>query len=170
MDHTSNAIHVELLTLPFRPAVAAFDTAPLAAFLCGKEPCALRTHVFTFQGMPHLLCVVSYRTHTGTGEPAAAPRLPATVDLTPPERERFDRLRAWRKARARDDGVPPYVILHDRELAAVVRRRPESLAALGEVRGLGAQKLARYGADILATLAGGNGAEPSAAADGGERG
>ena len=36
----------------------------------------------------------------------------------------FERLKAWRRAEARAQGVPAYVILHDSTLAEIARRRP----------------------------------------------
>jgi len=45
------------------------------------------------------------------------------------------------------------VIFHDATLAAIAEARPASLAALGEVPGIGRSKLERYGETILAALA-----------------
>jgi ATP-dependent DNA helicase RecQ len=62
-------------------------------------------------------------------------------------------LRSWRLERSREDGVPAYVVLHDatiRELAAV---RPQTLAELAGVKGLGPVKVERYGEAVLAVLA-----------------
>jgi superfamily II DNA helicase RecQ len=61
-------------------------------------------------------------------------------------------LRAWRAARARADEVPAYVIAHDALLAAIVEQRPDSGAALRRVKGIGPEKLDRYGEEILAIL------------------
>ena len=47
-------------------------------------------------------------------------------------------------------GVPAYVILHDRTLAAIAQARPASLAELAHIGGIGAAKLDRYGATIVA--------------------
>jgi ATP-dependent DNA helicase RecQ len=49
--------------------------------------------------------------------------------------------------------VPAYVIFHDATLAEIARRRPEDLAALAGIAGLGARKLERYGATLLELLA-----------------
>ena len=62
-------------------------------------------------------------------------------------------LRSWRLARAKADGVPAFVVLHDRTLAELVRRAPRTRSELGVVPGIGPAKLDRYGADLLATLA-----------------
>jgi len=64
------------------------------------------------------------------------------------------RLREWRLARARADGVPPYVVFHDRVLHAIADRRPSSLAELAGISGVGPAKLERYGDDVLAALSG----------------
>jgi superfamily II DNA helicase RecQ len=63
-------------------------------------------------------------------------------------------LRAWRTQRARQDGVPAYVVLHDATLQELATRRPGSEAELAGVKGLGPAKLARYGVELLDVLAG----------------
>jgi ATP-dependent DNA helicase RecQ len=61
-------------------------------------------------------------------------------------------LRQWRFERARTDGMPAYVIAHDTTLAAIAEARPRSLAALRRVKGMGPQKLEKYGAELLAVI------------------
>jgi len=65
----------------------------------------------------------------------------------------FGSLRAWRAQRARDDGVPAYVVAWDATLAAIAEARPASLAALRRVKGMGPAKLERYGDDIPEVVA-----------------
>jgi ATP-dependent DNA helicase RecQ len=65
----------------------------------------------------------------------------------------FERLRAWRGAVAKEQGVPAYVIFHDATLREIAARMPDSLAALGTVSGVGETKLARYGQQVLDALA-----------------
>jgi len=62
-------------------------------------------------------------------------------------------LRAWRTTRAREDGVPAYVVLHDATLTELAARKPRSRSELSAVKGLGPTKLDRYGDDLLAVLA-----------------
>jgi DNA helicase II / ATP-dependent DNA helicase PcrA len=64
-----------------------------------------------------------------------------------------ERLRAWRLERAREDGVPPYVVFHDTVLHAIADARPTSLGELSQVAGVGPAKLERYGSEVLALLA-----------------
>jgi superfamily II DNA helicase RecQ len=61
-------------------------------------------------------------------------------------------LRAWRRERARRDGVPAYVIFSDRTLAELVARQPSGDRDLLGVYGLGPAKVERYGAELLAVL------------------
>jgi ATP-dependent DNA helicase RecQ len=65
----------------------------------------------------------------------------------------FDALRTWRMAEAKRQSVPPYVIFHDSVLREIAAARPRSLDALGTLRGVGASKLERYGAAVLAIVA-----------------
>jgi ATP-dependent DNA helicase RecQ len=48
--------------------------------------------------------------------------------------------------------VPPYVIFHDSVLRDIAAVRPRSHDELGEIKGVGTSKLARYGGEVLAVL------------------
>ena len=63
-----------------------------------------------------------------------------------------ERLRAWRLERARSDGVPPYVVFHDRVLHEIADTRPSTLGELAQISGVGPAKLERYGPAVLAEL------------------
>jgi len=65
----------------------------------------------------------------------------------------FEALRAWRADLAREQGVPAYVILHDRALRELAARRPACLADLLEVPGIGQAKADRYGEALLRLVA-----------------
>lgn len=64
----------------------------------------------------------------------------------------FDRLRAWRKERAKADGVPAYVVFHDRTLAEIAERLPSDVADLAGISGVGPAKLDRYADEVLAVV------------------
>ena len=64
----------------------------------------------------------------------------------------FDALRSWRLAASREHGVPAYVIFHDGTLKDIARARPTTLAALGELSGVGEKKLEAFGREILAVV------------------
>ena len=79
------------------------------------------------------------------------------VAVAGPDEALFEALRAWRRAQAAEDEVPAYVILHDSALREIAARRPGSKAALAGVPGVGAAKLERYGAQIVAVVRAGGG-------------
>ena len=72
--------------------------------------------------------------------------------------ELFGRLRAWRRAQAEAQKVPPYVVFSDATLVAIADHHPDSRAGLARISGVGPAKLERYAEPVLAVLAG---ADPS---------
>jgi DNA helicase-2/ATP-dependent DNA helicase PcrA len=79
----------------------------------------------------------------------AAPRSVVPAAPTP----EFAALKEWRLQRSRADDVPAYVIFHNATLEQIAGRRPQSLAELAAVPGVGPTKLERYGEEVLAALA-----------------
>jgi ATP-dependent DNA helicase RecQ len=73
--------------------------------------------------------------------------------VEPADAPLFEALRIWRRERAAEQGVPPYVIFHDTTLAAIAHRRPVTVDALAKISGVGQAKLDRYGADVLRVVA-----------------
>jgi ATP-dependent DNA helicase RecQ len=77
----------------------------------------------------------------------------AQAELPPEAEPVFERLRAWRTAVAKEQGMPPYVIFHDATLRLIAASPPSTLAELAVVNGVGETKLARYGQQILEVVA-----------------
>ncbi|HEY2272065.1 MAG TPA: ATP-dependent DNA helicase UvrD2 [Jatrophihabitantaceae bacterium] len=73
--------------------------------------------------------------------------------------ELFGRLRAWRRAQAEAQKVPPYVVFSDATLVAIADRQPTSRAGLASIPGVGPAKLDRYSVPVLAVLGGADPAE-----------
>ncbi|MEO8519012.1 MAG: ATP-dependent DNA helicase UvrD2 [Dermatophilaceae bacterium] len=74
----------------------------------------------------------------------------------------FEALKVWRLAVASVTKVPAYVIFTDATLTAIAEKTPASAGELATISGVGARKLERYAADVLAILAG---ADPSETAE-----
>jgi DNA helicase-2/ATP-dependent DNA helicase PcrA len=85
---------------------------------------------------------------------AKAPRPTPAASANPAA---FEALKAWRTGIARRDKVPPYVVMNDAHLMGIADRRPTTLGELAACAGIGPLKLERYGDDILAILASGDG-------------
>jgi len=70
---------------------------------------------------------------------------PATLSL-------FEKLRARRRELAEEQGVPPYVIFHDKTLAAMAHHRPVTNEMFLNIGGVGAKKLEGYGETFMALI------------------
>jgi ATP-dependent DNA helicase RecQ len=86
----------------------------------------------------------------GAGAGAAAAT--AAVDLSPEQEAVFEKLRGWRGATAKEQGVPAYVVFHDATLRQIAVVAPSTLAELAGISGVGESKLAKYGESILEAL------------------
>lgn len=160
-------MRVHLLTLRYSPTLGGFDERPLAEALRDKQVLEVREHFFTVHDVPHLACLITYeagaaappplppqppaaasRTHAGRRSGASDP----FGEVSETERVLCQSLRQWRAERARKDGLPPYLILTNREIVAIVHTRPASHAALEALEGLGPGRVKRFGDAILAHL------------------
>ncbi|MGW4118170.1 DNA helicase RecQ [Nocardia sp. NPDC004711] len=99
-----------------------------------------------------------------TAKPAKASRL-AAGDLSQSDTDLFEKLRAWRAATAKEQGVPAYVVFHDATLREIATRKPATLSDLAGISGIGENKRAKYGEGVLEVIAaGGSGTETSSSA------
>jgi ATP-dependent DNA helicase RecQ len=87
------------------------------------------------------------------GGAANRPFFSDSEDATPEDELLFQALRVLRSEIAREQGVPPYVVFHDRSLREMVALRPGTLDQFAQVQGVGEAKLERYGERFLAVLA-----------------
>ena len=88
--------------------------------------------------------------------PERKPSDPRRIDyrdtLPPAEFQVFAKLRALRKTLSDRDGVPPYALFTNDQLAQMVKRRVRTLAELGDLDGIGPARLKKYGQAFLAVL------------------
>ncbi|MGB8580067.1 MAG: RecQ family ATP-dependent DNA helicase [Candidatus Sulfotelmatobacter sp.] len=83
--------------------------------------------------------------------PAQAVAAPASAAGSEAEELR-EYLREWRRAMAKENGVPAYIVLHDSSLEEICRRQPKVLTELREIPGIGERKADVYGQQILDAL------------------
>jgi hypothetical protein len=167
-----------IFTFRYSSTLGGFDDTALREYVANQEVLAFREHFFTVNDRPHLLCVVETQAscvtpsspekdHRGDAgairdrrDASCSPRNRAargrrsdpTDGLDEEQRLLFQSVREWRSEAAREEGVPPYVILTNRELRTIVERRPENVTALGHVHGIGPMKVKRHGRAILRLL------------------
>lgn len=127
---------------PMRPVIKVPDKDRALALFRGEEAVFLRADP------------AAKREPRRTGKPGKA--APAIVELSSEDQLIYDALRIWRLETAKAQGVPPYVIFHDKTLAAIASVRPLGAEALKAISGVGEKKAARYAeavADVLAEAA-----------------
>lgn len=66
----------------------------------------------------------------------------------------YERLREWRSAQSKEQGLPAYCVFTDKTLIAIAEAAPAEEGELSMISGVGGRKMERYGADVLAICAG----------------
>lgn len=89
--------------------------------------------------------------HKKTGNKVARQQtrtaLPADIDVG-----LWEALRECRRLLAEEQGVPPYVIFHDRSLKEMCALQPRTSLEFGRITGVGERKLDKYGAAFLRVI------------------
>jgi len=78
----------------------------------------------------------------------------ASPPVAEPEGNMFKKLAELRREIAYANGVPPYMIFHDKALHEMVEALPKNLAAFSKISGVGQAKLEKYGERFLAVING----------------
>lgn len=73
--------------------------------------------------------------------------LPADMDI-----DLWEALRERRRLLAEEQGVPPYVIFHDRSLKEMCAELPQTATQFGRIAGVGERKLEKYGDAFLQVI------------------
>ena len=141
----------------------------LNSFLRGRRVLAVRRElVQAGEGSFWSFCVEYL-----DGIPAAAgrgnsgdrgPKVDYREQLKPDDFAVFSRLRAWRKETADREAAPVYTIFTNGQLARMAQERPQALAGLRGINGVGDARVEKYGSELLNLLRTASAALP---ADGG---
>ena len=147
---------IKVITIPFSSAFGGFNDEELRSFLSDKELISANDYVFTKGDVPYLTLVLRYFPYrietdqqpetkkTGSGGEEDWRKM-----LSEEQMGLFNLLRDWRSKRCKKDGVPPYIILNNKQMAMVVKMRPQSLGDLIKIEGIGKKKIDNYGDEIL---------------------
>lgn len=148
---------MKIFSLTFNSLTGGFDDEPIRDFMKDKEVLSIRDHLFVRNEIPYLTLIVKYfpfrqetspklsfetRTHEKRDESWKEGLSEADMGL-------FNLFRDWRSQRSKKEGVPPYVLMTNKQIADVVKQRPQSLTELTKIEGLGKAKAEKYGEDIL---------------------
>ena len=120
-----------------RPVIIVPDKARTLALFRGEETVMLRADPAT------------RRTPRKASRKKSAP---AVLELSAEDQSLYEALRAWRLDTAKAQGVPPYVIFHDKVLAAIASIRPLTADQMIAISGVGEKKAARYAKAVAEVL------------------
>lgn len=79
-------------------------------------------------------------------------RKQATVKQLVMDNELFEELRALRLLLAQEQNLPPYIIFSDKTLQDLAEKQPQTSLEFLQIKGVGQNKLDKYGAQFLAVL------------------
>jgi superfamily II DNA helicase RecQ len=163
-------MRVKLFTFRYSATLGGFDDSVLSDFVRDKEIVAFREHFYAVNEVPHVTCVLTFQDAVVPREVLEAAReIPrreqpdrppsnryertdrpdVTAGLSEPERVLFNTLRTWRSKKAHDEGVAHFLVFTNRQLLEIVRKRPDSPTAMGNLHGIGPGKVQRYAAEVL---------------------
>jgi superfamily II DNA helicase RecQ len=131
------------------PAGDALALEEMNRFLRGHRVLTLDR---TWTGAGWSFCVTWQPPAGGTGEAMPAAKVDYKAVLDGPTFALFSRLREIRKALAEKENLPPYAVFTNEQLAAIARARCTAPAELGKIDGIGAARIEKYGAAVLAAV------------------
>jgi len=145
---------LKIFTLKFSNSEDGFDDNTVQDFQADREIIEVTEHFFVHERTPYLTVLLSYRDIAADEKrkPIVKRRSDPRADLDEEEKKTYDTLRAWRAARAKQEGIPPYVIANNKQLAKIIKLRADNKTALLKVDGFGEAKTEQYGAEILEML------------------
>ncbi len=153
-------MHCRVFTVRFSSKRDRFDDEEVVSFLADKELVEVRDHFFLRDGIPYLGLLVLYngidsaKEETNRNRGDKEEKKDYRELLSEEDWAVFKRLREWRNEKAKAEGVPPYILLTNRQLALIATKRPDNLTKLGSIEGVGKAKIDKMGGDILRLIGG----------------
>ena len=144
---------IKVISLSFDSAFGGFKDEEVRDFLKDKELISARDYLFVKNDVPYLIFVIKYFPHRAEVDPKLSTKEkkeePWRASLSEHDMGLFNLLRDWRSQRSKKDGVPPYILFTNQQLTDIVKKRPQSLAELTQINGIGKGKAEKYGEEIL---------------------
>src|SRR3972149_8245705 len=145
---------LRIFTLKYEERSESFNDSNMTNFLSDKELLRWESNFFERKNEYFWTVLVEYRPSIYTqGESLLKKETNKDESykeiLTDNDWPLFNILREWRTEQSKKEGVPPYIICNNMQLARIVVKRPSSLNALQEIEGIGKAKIEKYGKDLL---------------------
>ncbi len=148
-------IKTKTFILYIDPETGQFDEEAMLGFQAGREILEVARELLNIGGMPAWAMMLSYRDRPPPGSGAQGwgghPSAGRSSKVVIPAADKalYDALRAWRLKHAEQIGKPVYSLLTNRQLAAIVAKRPKDLGELRSLPGIGEARSKQYGEALL---------------------
>lgn len=144
---------VKIFTLSFDQSKQQFDSKIFDEFAASKKIIQVNDYFFT-QGNETYLCMIVKYDLASEETKKVLSSVPSRnaefkIEFKDEEMKLFNDLRSWRSRVCKDEGVPPYIVLNNKQLARIVEIKPLTKTALDEVDGIGKNKVEKYASAIL---------------------
>lgn len=146
---------IKIISLAFDSVYGGFNDEEVREFLKDIEVISVTDYHFVKNDVPYLTFVLRYFPHRAELELKTAQKEKRDHDedwkklLTDADMGLFNILRDWRLQRCKKEGVPPYILFTNQQLAMIVKKRPQSISELTQIDGIGKGKAQKYGEDVL---------------------
>lgn len=144
---------LKIFTIKFEESIESFNDSMLYNFLGDKELVSWDAQFFQRKDAYFWTVMVEYRQagHTSREHKIGKGKKDDSYKdiLTEKDWPLFKVLKEWRGETSKKEGVPPYIICTNRQLAEVAVKRPASLNALHDINGIGEAKIRKYGRALI---------------------
>lgn len=152
-------LELKILTLPFDYETMGFKNEKVEEVLKSKSLVSVKEHFFEVNNLPHLTLILLVQVPTSVDENVTKNKTksnpgdePWKKIISESELGLFNLLREWRSKRSKKDGLPPYILFTNEQLAHITKKRPLEISELKKIHGVGEAKAAKYGEEIINIL------------------
>ncbi len=143
---------LKIFTFGFSESAGGFDDQAMQDFMADKEAIDYSEHFFIHEKTPYLTVILSYRDISRDEKRKFNRAQDPRKELDEKEKGTYDALRTWRAARAKQEGIPPYMIANNKQIAKIIKIKAKTIGDLAGISGIGEAKTTQYGHDILEIL------------------
>jgi superfamily II DNA helicase RecQ len=145
---------LKIFTVKFEEKIESFNDSIITNFLSDKVIIKWESQFFERKNCQFWTVIVEYVPTTVSGgvvsqKTAAKKEENYKEILTETDWPLFKRLKEWREETSKAEGVPPYIVFTNLQLAKIAVTRPESLNSLQQIEGVGNVKREKYGKAII---------------------
>ena len=155
----SGLMKVKVFTINFDPVAGVMDDINLQDFCETHSVVSVQSNFFQMNARPMLILCLGYSDVEVKPEAGFEPdrnvvhpkekRKHPKADLDLQQQALYELLRNWRNQTAIARGVPPYLVMDNRQISDICRICPTTLSAFEQIKGLGAGRSNSYGKEII---------------------